>query len=258
MKNGKTLNGADALKNGVAQPFPFTMAFQPIVDVDADCVYAYEALVRGPRNEPAHTVLLQVNDQNRFAFDQTSRVNAIVLATGLGILDTGARLSINFMANASRDAGACIQLTLETAAGLGFPCERLIFEIVESEEVLEPGHLRATIEDYRRRGFKIAIDDFGSGHSGLKLLAEFPPDVIKLDIALTRKLHERNAALAIVKAMVPLAKTLGCDLIAEGVEAIEEYEALCDCGISLMQGFLFARPAFETLPDFKLPNRKAA
>lgn len=258
MKDRKISNRSGAHKDEVREPFPFSMAFQPIVDVAADSTYAYEALVRGPRGEPAETILSQVDAENSHAFDQCSRVKAITMAAGLGLIETGARLSINFLPSAVYDPPACVQLTLKTAETLGFPCERIIFEIVESEKVLDLDHLRCIIDDYRRRGIKVAIDDFGSGYSGLKLLADFPPDIIKLDIALTRKLHERTAALAIVKAMVSLARTLGSDLIAEGVETIDEYEALCGCGVSLMQGFLFARPAFEALPDFKLPARRAA
>jgi EAL domain-containing protein (putative c-di-GMP-specific phosphodiesterase class I) len=86
------------------------------------------------------------------------------------------------------------------------------------------------------------------------LLADFPTDIIKLDMDLTRNLPQRPTALAIVKLMVELARTLGSQLIAEGIETVDEYNALRRCGIHLMQGFLFAKPAFQALPSFTLPN----
>jgi EAL domain-containing protein (putative c-di-GMP-specific phosphodiesterase class I) len=241
-------------KDGIEQPFPFSMAFQPIVDVDTGKAFAYEALVRGERGESAGSILGQVTKANRYAFDQRCRVKAISLAAQLGLSDTGAQLSINFMPGAVYSPAACIQLTLATAREVGFPCDQIIFEITEAEEVVDRAHIRANVEDYRQRGFKVALDDVGAGYCGLNLLADFPTDIIKLDMDLTRNLPQRPTALAIVKLMVELARTLGSQLIAEGIETVDEYNALRRCGIHLMQGFLFAKPAFQALPSFTLPN----
>ena len=247
-------NSCVACKDGVAQPFPFSMAFQPIVDVDACRVYAYEALVRGVSGESAYSILSQVTPENRYSFDQGCRVKAITLAAELGLAAMGARLSINFMPRAIYSPAACIQLTLKTAREVGFPLDRLIFELTEGEEVRDPAHLANIFREYHKHGFKMALDDFGAGYSGLNLLADLPPDVIKLDMAMTRNLHQRPAAFAIVKAMVQLARGLNAELVAEGVETVEEYNALRSAGISLMQGYLLARPQFETLPGFSLPH----
>lgn len=247
-----------ACKDGVDQPFPFSMAFQPIVDVTTATIYAYEALARGVNGEPAGSVLRQVTMENRYAFDQSCRVKAVTLAARLGLASTGARLAINFMPGAVYSPAACIQLTLETANKVGFPCELLIFEITEAEHMRDRGHMRAIVDEYRRLGFKVALDDFGSGYCGLNWLADLSADIIKLDMELTRDLLHRPAAMTIVRAMVQLSNSLGIDLIAEGVETIEEYEAILDCGIHLMQGFLLARPAFEALPEFSLPRFERA
>lgn len=243
-----------ACKDGVGQPFPFSMAFQPIVDVDSRSVFAYEALVRGTHGEPAGTVLSQVNDANLYAFDQSCRVTAITLAAQLGLAGTGARLSINFMPGAVYSPVACIQLTLATAQQVRFPCEQLIFEIVEAEKVRDSAHLRGIVSEYQRHGFSVALDDFGAGYSGVNLLADFPADLIKLDMDLVRGIHTRPRAMTIVRSLAELARTLGCAVIAEGVETGEEYGALRDCGISLMQGYLLGRPQFEALGDFTLPG----
>ena len=242
-----------ACKDGADLPFPFTMAFQPIVNLESRRVFAYEALVRGPRGEGAPTVLEQVTDQNRYAFDQNCRVKAITLASRLRLPQTGALLSINFMPGAVYSPAACIQLTLKTATECNFPLRQLMFELTEAEEVRDRTHLRNIVEEYRRHGFKVALDDFGAGYCGLNLLADLPADVIKLDMELTRDLHHRPTAWTIVEQMVALARALGCLLVAEGVETLQEVDALRKCGIVLMQGYLFARPAMETLPDVFLP-----
>jgi len=229
------------------------MAFQPIGNVRTGKIFAYEALVRGPAGESAASVLGKVTEANRYAFDQNCRVHAITLASQLGLVETGARLSINFMPGAIYSPAACIRLTLTTAERLGFPCDRLLFEITEAEEVRDRAHLAAIVAEYRRHGFHIALDDFGAGYCGLNLLADLSTEVVKLDMELTRNLHKRPAAQLIVKAMVQLGEQMGSDIIAEGIETIEEYAALCNCGIFLMQGYLFAKPAFEALPCFTLP-----
>jgi EAL domain-containing protein (putative c-di-GMP-specific phosphodiesterase class I) len=245
--------GCNACKNGDELPFSFSMAFQPIVDVSTQTIYAYEALVRGANGEPSSTVLSQVTDANRYAFDQGCRVKSICLATQLGLVEAGARLSINFMPGAVYSPAACIQLTLKTAQSVGFPVELLIFEITETERVHDRAHLRAIVSDYKQRGFKVALDDLGAGYSGLSLLADTPTDIIKLDMSLIRNLNERPVALKIVESLTTLAVSLGCEMIAEGVETIEEYAALRACGISLMQGYLFAKPEFERLPSVVFP-----
>jgi EAL domain-containing protein (putative c-di-GMP-specific phosphodiesterase class I) len=164
-----------ACKEGVSQPFPFSMAFQPIVDVRSGTPYAYEALVRGPKGEGANSILSQVNPENIYAFDQNCRVRAISLAARLNLPATGAALSINFMPGAVYSPSACIQLTLQTARQVDFPLDRLIFEVTEVEEIRDRPHLKTIVDAYRDLGFRIALDDFGAGHSGLNLLASFPP-----------------------------------------------------------------------------------
>ena len=116
------------------------------------------------------------------------------------------------------------------------------------EKVKDRKHVLNIAEEYRRHGFQLALDDFGAGYSGFNLLADLKPEVIKLDMDLTRSLHERPTSLAIVRSLVQLCKELGVTCIAEGVETIEELRALRSCGISLMQGYLLARSAFEALP----------
>ncbi|WP_460563122.1 EAL domain-containing protein [Hydrogenophaga aquatica] len=231
--------------------FEFSMAFQPIVDVTTQEVFAYEALVRGHAGGSASEVLDQVNEDNRYLFDQSCRVKAVELAARLGL---GQYISINFLPNAVYEAATCIRATLQAARQYGFPTERLIFEITENEKVVDKDHLKRIIQEYRRQGFKTAIDDFGAGYSGLNLLAEFQPDIIKLDMALVRNIDQDPVRQAIVQGILGVCKALNIDVIAEGVESPAEYESLRAMDVRYFQGYLFARPAFERLPEVSWPG----
>ncbi len=211
--------------------------------------------MRGLQKESAGSILSQVNAENRYAFDQSCRVKAIELASRLGLVATGAKLSINFMPGAVYSPAACIQLTLRMAATMRFSTDRLIFEITEVEEVTDRKHLLGIVEEYRRQGFQVALDDLGSGYSGLNLLAELTPDLVKMDMDLTRKIDSRPVAQAIVRKLVELCDGLHVDLVAEGVETEAEYDVLRGIGVRLMQGYLLARPEFEHLGTFAIPAR---
>jgi EAL domain-containing protein (putative c-di-GMP-specific phosphodiesterase class I) len=226
------------------------MAFQPIVDLGQGGIYAYEALVRGLRNEPAGDILARVNDQNRYRFDQLCRIKAIELASALGM---STRLSINFNPNAVYRPETCLRATLNIAAQLGFPHERIIFEITEGERIADHAHLREIVREYKRQGFRTAIDDFGAGYSGLNLLTEFQPDIIKLDMALIRNIGQDRVRQVIVHGVLHVCRELGILVIAEGVETRDELLFLRDAGIQLFQGYYFARPGFEKLPSVS-PN----
>ena len=229
--------------------FGLSMAFQPIVDVNAGAVFAHEALVRGEGGESAGSVFAHVNEDNLYQFDQACRVRAIEFAARL---EMPTRLSINFMPNAVYRPEACIQTTLKAAAEFGFPVERIIFEVTEAEKVTDQGHLRDIVLHYQQCGFLTAIDDFGAGYSGLNLLADFVPDYVKLDMALVRDIDRNPTRQAIVRGLMTMLEELEVGVIAEGVESREEFACLSDLGISLFQGYLFARPGFETLPAVDL------
>ena len=231
-------------------PVSFSMAFQPIIDFDARSIYAYEALVRGLKGEPACTVLDLADDSNRYALDQGCRVKAIEMASGLGMAATGASLSINFYPNAVYNPATCIQKTLDAASLHNFPLDRLIFEVTEGERVRDQAHLNSIIREYRSRGFRVAIDDFGAGYAGLSLLANFQPDILKIDHELTREVHTRLASRVIIRAILEACHALGVQVIAEGVETLDELLALRDLGMRYFQGYYFARPGFEHLPEW--------
>lgn len=228
----------------------FSMAFQPIVDMRTRTLFAYEALARGLDGGGAAQVLGQVTEDNRYQFDQACRVKAVGLAAQLGV---DSHVSINFLPNAVYEAATCIRATLEAARRHQFPTERLIFEITENEKVVDKEHLKRIIREYRRQGFKTAIDDFGAGYAGLNLLAEFQPDIIKLDMELVRQIDADPVRQAIVRGILGVCQALNIEVIAEGIETEAEYQLLHSLGIYYFQGYWFARPAFEQLPSVRWP-----
>lgn len=246
------MSGCEGCRSGVGS-FDLAMAYQPIVDIHTGRPWAYEALVRGANGESAATVLAAVTPANRYAFDQQCRVAAITQAVEAGIVASGAKLSINFLPNAVYSPVACIQLTLQTAALMGFPTDRLIFEFTENEEIRDTGHLARIIETYRRMGFSTALDDFGAGHAGLALLARLQTDIVKLDMELIRGIDTSLSRRIITECLIGMLERLDITVVAEGVETWEEYDALRGMGVRYMQGYLFARPGFRALPMPVLP-----
>jgi EAL domain-containing protein (putative c-di-GMP-specific phosphodiesterase class I) len=242
MRSTKTR--CNACRTDVALP-EFTMAFQPIVDIETAAVYAYEALVRPVGGGSAHDILSQITEEKRYAFDQACRVKAITLAAAL---DMSALLSINFLPNAVYQPAACLQKTFEAAERAKFPLHHLMFEVTENEPARDVGHLQEIFTEYKRHGMITAIDDFGAGHSGLNMLADFQPDVLKIDMALTRAINSDPVRFEIARAIIGLCRSLHISVVAEGVETIAEAVTLRELGVRLFQGFIFARPAIEKLP----------
>ena len=225
-----------------AAAFTFSYAYQPIVDVVERRVWGHEALVRGPSGESAQSVLSQVNDDNRYRFDQACRVKAIKGAAQIGI---EGRLSINFLPNAIYKPEVCIRTTLAAALANDFPVARIMFEATEGEAVNDGKRLAEILREYKRTGFTTAIDDFGAGYAGLNLLADFQPDIVKLDMALVRHVDSSRSRQAIARGVLRMCGELGIEVLAEGIETLAERDFFLDEGVALMQGYLFGRPAFQ-------------
>jgi EAL domain-containing protein (putative c-di-GMP-specific phosphodiesterase class I) len=231
-------------RKGTRFDFPITMAFQPIFDLHTGMVFAQEALVRGIDGASAASVLSKVNEVNRYAFDQTCRVRAIERATEAGVQSN---LSINFMPNAIYQPDKCIRTTLMAAERHAFPLDRIIFEFLESEAIVDVPRIIEIIKEYRAHGFMTAIDDFGAGVAGFNYLIDIEPDIIKLDRHLVMSLDTDQRRRAVVRAMVTMCAEMGCILVAEGIETSDELRAARDCGVRYAQGFALARPSLQAL-----------
>jgi EAL domain-containing protein (putative c-di-GMP-specific phosphodiesterase class I) len=236
-----------------SQLFPIAMAFQPIVNAVQRTIYAHEALVRGPQGETATEVFGGTSREDLDQLDQSCRVAAIREAAELG-LDT--RLHLNFLPNSLEDPESYISAILEAAKEAAMPHSSITFEIVEGEKITDVAKVKDVFAYYRRLGFLTALDDFGEGSSGLNLLSEIRPDIVKLDLRLIHHIDSDSVRETIVGAMADMCRELGTILIAEGIETAEESWLLLDHGITLQQGFLFARPAFRQLAIPSFPPRR--
>ncbi|MGQ8365543.1 EAL domain-containing protein [Glaciecola sp. 1036] len=233
----------NACRNGKNLDFNFSMAFQPLVDLEKAEVYGYESLVRGLNGESAFEVLKKVTTENVYRFDQACRVKSIALAASAKL---DKNLSINFMPGAVYKPEHCIRTTLAAARDYGFPLDKISFEIVETDHVADLPHLYNIIESYKSMGFRTALDDFGSKHANLDWLVSLQPDIIKLDITLIRDIDSSKRKQLIVSHVSQLCKDLGITVLAEGVETRAERDRLIEMGIFKQQGYYFGKPMFET------------
>lgn len=120
---------------------------------------------------------------------------------------------------------------------------RVVLELTEHSRIADYGHLLRMLAPLRQAGARIAIDDVGAGYASFQHVLELKPDIIKLDKALTRGLQTDPVKQALVRALVAFADEVDALIIAEGVETIDELDALCSHGITCLQGYHLARPA---------------
>ena len=225
----------------------FSFAYQPIVDTETGGLFAYEALVRDRAGQSAAHVLSQVPPEQLYQFDRAARIQALELAARLGLKT---RLSLNFLPRSLDRFADALSATLEAATKARMPLADVILEVTEGEAVHDPGEFAARMNEYRAQGVRFAIDDFGAGYAGLGLLAEFQPDVVKLDMHLVRAIDSKGPRQAIVRAVIQACDDLGIDVVAEGIETEPEYHWFRRAGVHLFQGYYFARPAFESLSSW--------
>jgi len=158
--------GRAACKTPVGLDFDFEYAFQPIVDFNAKTIFAHEALIRGSNGEGAHTILSPVTNDNRYRFDQACRIQAVKTAAELKLKGL---LLINFKPNAVYRPALCIRATLAAAKRYDIPVSNIIFEFTEQEIIDDSKQLLKIVVDYRKLGFKTALDDFDAGYASLDL-----------------------------------------------------------------------------------------
>jgi EAL domain-containing protein (putative c-di-GMP-specific phosphodiesterase class I) len=147
-------------------------------------------------------------------------------------------------------------LVAEALAETGFPPEQLTLEVTEGVLVHDVERVVAQLHALRAVGVRIAIDDFGTGFSSLSYLRRLPADVLKIDRSFVMDLTDGGSSTSLVSSIIELARTLGLDVIAEGVETEAQRVALQDLQCAQAQGYLFARPqpaasfgdAFSVLP----------
>ena len=229
----------------------YAFAFQPIVHAPTRSIFSHEALIRGPDGENAASILQRSQPVEMHALRERQRIAALESAARLGLRT---RININFQPSDIAHSPTAITSLLDAAARCGIPPESIVLEVLESEIIRDSGDFSARMNPYRASGLTFAIDDFGAGYAGLNLLADFQPDLLKIDMNLVRGIERNGPRQAILRGIVRTCLDLGIDLIAEGVETVEEYAWFRGEGIELFQGFLLAKPMFDRLStEFHLP-----
>ncbi len=233
----------------VMQERRLTSHFQPIAHADEPTrIYGHEALLRGVTAEgefipPAHLFDTARAAGLMFQLDLAARRSAIANAASHQL--EGA-LFVNFAPTAIYDPASCLKSTVAAIDSAGIARSDVVFEIVETDRAHDPAHLRRILDYYRGAGFRVALDDVGSGYSSLNLIHLLRPDVLKLDMELVRGVDADPYKARIAANLLNVATSLGIDALAEGIETQGELEWVRDHGAKYVQGFLIARP--DALP----------
>ena len=218
--------------------------YQPIVDIEERTLVAVEGLIRW--QHPTRGLLAPG------AFIALAEETGLIGPIGRWVVEEACRqarewdeiapnlyVSVNVSGRQLADGGFAevVRAALETS---GLAPERLILELTETLLISEAA-ARPVMEDLKRSGVRLAVDDFGSGFSSLDYLRRFPIDILKIDRSFVETLDQpRDAAL--LAAIVELAKRLGIATVAEGIETNEQLEQVRKTGCDRAQGFLFAKP----------------
>jgi diguanylate cyclase (GGDEF)-like protein len=170
---------------------------------------------------------------------------------------TPLRMAVNLSPRQFQD-GDVVADVVAALEETGFPAGQLTLEVTEGVLVRDVDAVVAQLEALRRLGIRIAIDDFGTGFSGLSYLRHLPADIIKIDRSFVMDLPAGRSATTLIASIVELARTLGLDVIAEGVETEEQRQALRELDCAQAQGYLFARPEPADRCAASLPGSVAA
>ena len=221
-----------------------TTFYQPFVDMEGGSIMGYEALTRGPRNTAFEVpkALFSFGDRNHLSFelDVLCRRQALRNARGF---DPQKKLFLNSLPETLGTPGLVEQNLKEVLQEVGLQPSNLVLEITERTEILDFQAFGRELEQLRRIGFLVAIDDVGTGYSSLQTVSEVAADFLKIDISLIKNIHQSLIKQDLVHSLLQVASRTRTRVIAEGIETEEEYRALRTCGVRLGQGFYFARPA---------------
>lgn len=221
----------------------FVVFYQPQLDLSTGKLRGYEALVRWER--PGEGILaprdfLAVAEETGLIRPIGDWVLKKACEDAASWLDSGT-VAVNFSAAQFR-AHPIDDTIARVLKETGLAPERLEIEVPESLFLSEATDIMEVLNRVKALGVRVAMDDFGSGYSGLASLAHFPFDKIKIDRSFVSQLTEDADVAAIVSAIVALGRTLSIDVSAEGVETSEQVTLLKAAGCSIVQGFLFGVP----------------
>jgi len=231
--------------------------FQPVVRVDTLEVVAHEGLSRCafmPSNISILDLLDLARMEGRLA--ELELHAARTLCRAFEAQAAPGRLLVNLSAHAILHDSLRPDDVLAALSNSGLDPARVTIEVTERDVVENPSRLAHALGYLRAHGMRIALDDFGNGHSNFEMWNEIHPDVVKIDRYLIHGLSRSAGRLAIVRSLCQVAESLGTDLVGEGVEDPADLRVLRDLGVPYAQGFLIARPADHAVHEVSAETRQ--
>lgn len=218
--------------------------YQPIVDLRQGSLLGWEALARGPAQgyfaSPKAMFDFAEEVGSLFQLERCCRERAI---SGLGRLGPNQKIFLNIHPKTLGDPKFRPGETKRLLEEHGLKTSNVVFEITERHSIKDFSLFHRTLDHYRSQGFKVAIDDVGTGFSGLNRIASLRPDYIKADMGLVQNIDSNPVQRALLETLVTFADKIGCSVIAEGIETGTELSCLMAMGVHYGQGFYLARPA---------------
>jgi len=217
--------------------------FQPIISLDTGQVYGYEALSRLaiPTSGITTEGLFQIAHQHNrlWGLEKLCRVKALENAS---IQSLQSILFLNVDPSTLHDPKFRSGFTVERMKEYGISASSIVIELTEQRSIIDMASFVATIQHYQDQGFQIAIDDFGSGYSGLNRVCELNPGFLKIDMNLIRDIHKDRLKRAAVNSTVEFCQKSGIQVIAEGIECEEELKTVIQLGVDFAQRYYLCRP----------------
>jgi len=215
----------------------FRFLYQPIVSVRDGALFAYEALCRPIDPDFRHVGELLETAVHTGRIRELGRVLRRLVVEPMLELPEPCALFVNIHPQDLSDD----QLLGPDAHLLPW-ARRIVLEVTETEAIRDYPRARARIAALRERGFRIALDDLGSGYSSLNLLAQLEPDIVKLDMELVRGIEREGRTRRLVQHLIEFCRGEGFVTVAEGIETDAELSVVTELGVDLVQGYLLARP----------------
>ena len=225
--------------------------FQPIVDLKKNEVIGHEALIRGP----AGSVMASPGALFQTAIENNLLHTLELLSRRCSLerfaeLKPGGKLFLNISASLLGTPEHTEGFTAELLQELGISIADIVIELSEQHPFDQHGLTNSSVEYYRSMGFQVAVDDLGTGYSGLKLWSELNPEYVKIDRHFVSHIDTDPVKREFVRAIYNISHTMGCKVIAEGIERKEEVATLMELGISIGQGFYLGYPSPEPQPTW--------
>lgn len=218
--------------------------FQPIARTADGSAYGFEALLRGSdlAGFPSIQALFDAACADRVLYALDVELRAKAFAAFAAEAPEGAKLFYNLDNRLLDMPDYATGNSLRIAEACGLKPSRVVFEVSELHEPGTKGDFDRILGSYRDQGFKIALDDFGAGYAGLKLLRRSEPDIVKIDRHFVAGAGEDPRGAAFLEKIVGMARLMGITVVAEGVETPRELSLCAGAGCDLVQGYLVARP----------------